>query len=51
MNKGDRIAQMILERYDDTPLTQVSSVEELGDTSRGAGGFGSTGTRDPRTIA
>uniref|UniRef100_A0A7S2CWN6 Deoxyuridine 5'-triphosphate nucleotidohydrolase n=1 Tax=Octactis speculum TaxID=3111310 RepID=A0A7S2CWN6_9STRA len=37
---GDRIAQLILERIH-TP--QVQEVDELPDTLRGAGGFGSTG--------
>ena len=37
---GDRIAQLVV-----TPvvLPEVERVEELDDTSRGAGGFGSTG--------
>lgn len=38
---GDRIAQLILERIY-TP--DIIEVEELDDTTRGAGGFGSTGT-------
>ncbi len=39
---GDRIAQLVL-----APVTRASYqvVAELGDTSRGAGGFGSTGRR------
>ena len=37
---GDRVAQLILERI----LTpEVEEVEDLDDTARGAGGFGSTG--------
>ena len=39
---GDRIAQLILERIK-TP--QVKKVVALDDTDRGAGGFGSTGTK------
>ena len=39
--KGDRIAQLVLERIV-TP--DVEEVDELDDTERGAGGFGSTGT-------
>jgi dUTP pyrophosphatase len=37
---GDRIAQMVI-----APVVQVawSEVEELNDTARGTGGFGSTG--------
>jgi dUTP pyrophosphatase len=37
---GDRIAQAMLERVERVTFTVV---EELGDTARGAGGFGSTG--------
>ena len=37
---GDRIAQLIIEKY--TP-TQIMEVEELSETNRGEGGFGSTG--------
>ena len=40
VNPGDRIAQMLL-----VPvlLPQVQEVQELSQTQRGAGGFGSTG--------
>lgn len=40
INRGDRIAQMVI-----APVSRVRLVEteELGTTSRGAGGFGSTG--------
>ena len=41
VKKGDRIAQMILERIT-TP--ECVEVEDLEATERGAGGFGSTGT-------
>ncbi len=37
---GDRIAQLILERIV-TP--EVEAVQELSNTVRGAGGYGSTG--------
>lgn len=40
INKGDRIAQLVLERIY-TP--EVVEVENLEDSIRGAGGFGSTG--------
>lgn len=40
MNKGDRIAQLILERIM-TPEVEV--VDELSETTRGENGFGSTG--------
>jgi len=41
--KGDRIAQLIITKYNDSPLIQVNSKAELGTTERGIGGFGSTG--------
>jgi dUTP pyrophosphatase len=37
---GDRIAQMIIARHEKAELIEV---EELNDTHRGEGGFGSTG--------
>lgn len=37
---GDRIAQMVIARHE---RAQWVAVEFLGDTERGAGGFGSTG--------
>lgn len=40
VKEGDRIAQLILERIY-TP--EVAVVEELEESVRGAGGFGSTG--------
>jgi len=40
IKEGDRIAQMILEKIH-TP--EVVEVDNLDETSRGAGGFGSTG--------
>lgn len=39
---GDRIAQMILRKMEEADLVQV---DELSETERGTGGFGSTGTR------
>lgn len=42
-HKGDRIAQLCLLKLYDGPAEQVSSLEELEETDRGAGGFGSTG--------
>ena len=42
INKNDRIAQLILEKIKTPP---VELVEELDDTERGAGGFGSTGVK------
>lgn len=41
VNGGDRIAQMVVAKCE-TPEVQIS--EELDETSRGRGGFGSTGS-------
>jgi len=38
---GDRVAQLILEKYE---TAVVVCVDELDDTYRGSGGFGSTGS-------
>ena len=40
IHKGDRIAQIVLTPYLNAEMNEV---EELTDTKRGAGGFGSTG--------
>ena len=40
ISEGDRIAQLIIEKYTPTELVEV---ETLGETQRGEGGFGSTG--------
>ena len=40
IHRGDRIAQLIFARFE-TPV--IDEVDSLGDTMRGAGGFGSTG--------
>jgi dUTP pyrophosphatase len=37
---GDRIAQLIIEKI---TYTDIVEVQELSETSRGSGGFGSTG--------
>lgn len=42
VNSGDRVAQLVIAPY----LTAAFEVaEDLDDTARGAGGFGSTGTK------
>lgn len=43
IRKGDRIAQAVIQRIPDVELIEV---EELGESERGAGGFGSTGVRE-----
>ena len=40
---GDRVAQIIIRRRERIVWDEVKTQEELGDTERGAGGFGSTG--------
>lgn len=42
VNRGDRIAQIVIARYEQV---QWNVVEILGQTERGEGGFGSTGTQ------
>lgn len=40
--KGDRIAQLVLEKIVNAEIQEITA-EELDNTERGAGGFGSTG--------
>lgn len=42
LENGERIAQMIITKHE---RAEWNEVEELSETSRGAGGFGSTGTK------
>ncbi len=42
IHHGDRVAQMIIARHEQAKLTKVDT---LGETSRGAGGFGHTGRK------
>ena len=42
VNDGDRIAQMVVARYE---KAEWEPVDALDDTARGTGGFGSTGRR------
>ncbi|WP_426447006.1 dUTP diphosphatase [Paenibacillus sp. S-38] len=42
IERGERIAQMVFQLV---PQVNLTEVEELGATVRGAGGFGHTGTR------
>jgi dUTP pyrophosphatase len=45
IKRGDRIAQLVIQKVVEATTVQVS---ELDDTSRGAGGFGSTGRSGER---
>ena len=40
INRGDRVAQMVINKLPEVELVQV---DELSETKRGTGGFGSTG--------
>ena len=40
---GARIAQMVIAKFQQVELQEVSSKDELSDTERGAGGFGHSG--------
>lgn len=40
---GDKVAQLVIMSYIAPKIEIVSSLEELGETDRGANGFGSTG--------
>jgi dUTP pyrophosphatase len=42
IKRGDRIAQLIIQKIEEAVIREVA---ELDETSRGAGGFGSTGTK------
>ena len=42
INPGERIAQMVIAKYEKIDWQEV---EQLGETERGAGGFGSTGVK------
>jgi dUTP pyrophosphatase len=42
INPGERIAQMVIARYESVEWEEV---ESLDSTERGAGGFGSTGVK------
>ena len=40
---GERIAQMVIARFQQVTLQKVDSIEALSSTERGAGGFGHSG--------
>ena len=45
VNPGDRIAQMVIARYETIEFEEVASIEMLSKTERGEGGFCSTGIK------
>ena len=42
-SKGDKVAQLLIRRRERIVWDQVDSLEDLGESERGNGGFGSTG--------
>lgn len=42
LDKGERIAQLVIQQV---PAVVLNEVDELDETDRGAGGFGSSGTK------
>lgn len=40
---GERIAQMVIARFQQVELVKVDALDELSDTERGSGGFGHSG--------
>lgn len=45
IKNGERLAQMVIAKYEVAEWVSVASVDELGDSTRGNGGFGHTGTK------
>lgn len=43
ITRGDRIAQLLVQQVSLCEVVEVDDVADLGDTDRGAGGYGSTG--------
>ena len=42
---GERIAQMVISKFVQAEFEEVSALEDLSDTERGAGGFGHSGRK------
>lgn len=45
VNSGDRIAQLVLQKVPKINWIPVDTIEELGESERGEGGFGHTGVQ------
>ena len=43
VRRGERIAQLVVQRVEHVDLVEVADVEQLGSSTRGEGGFGHTG--------
>lgn len=50
VKKGDRIAQLVIVPVAKAIISPVNTLEELGNTGRGEGGFGSTGMSSPTEV-
>ena len=42
---GERIAQMVIAKFQQVEIQEVAALDELTDTERGAGGFGHSGRK------
>ncbi|MDP1729540.1 MAG: dUTP diphosphatase [archaeon] len=47
IDKGDKLAQMLIQSVMHAEIEEIQEGENLSETSRGSGGFGSTGMRKP----
>jgi dUTP pyrophosphatase len=45
VNNGERIAQMVVSKYEKCSVSEVDSFDELSNTERGEGGFGHSGNK------
>lgn len=43
LHRGERIAQLVIQRVEHAVFVEVDDLDELGPTTRGGGGFGSSG--------
>ena len=43
INSGDRIAQLVFQKVEQPTIESYITLDSLGETERGTGGFGSTG--------
>ena len=44
ISRGDRVAQLVIQHVILCDVEEIDDVEQLGETQRGAGGYGSTGS-------
>ncbi len=45
INDGDRIAQLVIAKYEKVEIEPVERLDDLSSTERGSGGFGHTGRK------